>query len=163
MPDLVSYAGVLPIGESTVVRMAQLLDTERRRRRTRRDRRALGAWRQAVRVPGWFLDATRVAQRAVEDQISVSTAYRYLHEGIDVLAAVAPGLQGAKSMLSSTAPSNFAPGRNAPRRSAPGRMAQLRWALPRSVSRRLARWRFFSSKVTVSGSALSKSASCGFE
>jgi hypothetical protein len=92
--DLVRFTGVLPIAESTVVRLAQLLDTERRRRRTRRDRRALGTWRQAVLVLRWFLDATRGAQLAVEDQISVSTAYRYLHEGIDVLAAVAPGLRG---------------------------------------------------------------------
>jgi hypothetical protein len=36
-----------------------------------------------------------VAQLAVDNQISLSTAYRYLHEGIDVLAAVAPGLHGA--------------------------------------------------------------------
>jgi hypothetical protein len=43
----------------------------------------------------WFLDATRVAQLATGNQISSSTAYRYLHEGIDVLAAVAPGLHGA--------------------------------------------------------------------
>ena len=34
---------------SIFVRLAQLLDTERHRRRTRRDRRALGAWCQAVR------------------------------------------------------------------------------------------------------------------
>ena len=38
----------------------------------------------------WFLDATRVAQLARDNQISSSTAYRYLHEGIDVLAAAAP-------------------------------------------------------------------------
>jgi hypothetical protein len=48
-----------------------------------------------VLVLRWFLDATRVAQLAIDNQISVSTAYRYLHEGIDVLAAVAPGLHGA--------------------------------------------------------------------
>jgi len=48
-----------------------------------------------VPVLRWFLDATRVAQLAADNQISSSTAYRYLHEGIDVLAAVAPGLHGA--------------------------------------------------------------------
>jgi DDE superfamily endonuclease len=95
VPDPVSYTGVLPIGEATAVRLSQLLDVERRRRGTRRGRRALGPWRQAVLVLRWFLDATRVAQLAVDNQISPSTAYRYLHEGIDVLAAVAPGLQGA--------------------------------------------------------------------
>lgn len=95
MPDPVSYTAVLPIGEPTVAYVSGLLDAERRRRRTRRGRRALGSWRHAVLVLRWFLDATRVAQLALDNQISGSTAYRYLHEGIDVLAAVAPGLHGA--------------------------------------------------------------------
>jgi hypothetical protein len=43
----------------------------------------------------WFLDATRVAQLALDNQVSGSTAYRYLHEAIDGLAAAAPGLRGA--------------------------------------------------------------------
>jgi len=93
--DPVTYTGVLPIGESTVVRLTHLLDAERRQRRTRRGRRALGARQQAILVVRWFCDATRVAQLAVDNQIGLSTAYRYLHEGIDVLAAVAPGLHGA--------------------------------------------------------------------
>ena len=95
MSDPVTYTGVLPIGEPTAVRLAQLLDGERRRRRTRRNRRALGPWRHAVLVLRWFLDATRIAQLATDNQISASTAYRYLHEGIDVLAATAPSLHGA--------------------------------------------------------------------
>lgn len=95
MSDPVTYTGVLAIGESTAARLAQLLAAERKRRRTRSGRRALGPWRQAILVLRWFLDATRVAQLATDNQISLSTAYRYLHEGIDVLAAVAPGLRGA--------------------------------------------------------------------
>jgi hypothetical protein len=43
----------------------------------------------------WFLDGTRLAQLAADNRIGTSTAYRYLHEGIDVLAAAAPGLRGA--------------------------------------------------------------------
>ena len=43
----------------------------------------------------WFLDGTRLAQLAADHRIGSSTAYRYLHEGIDVLAAAAPGLCGA--------------------------------------------------------------------
>lgn len=95
MPDPVTYTGVVPIGEHTAARLAQLLAGERRERRTRAGRRALGPWRHAVLVLRWFLDATRVAQLAVDNDISVSTAYRYLHEGIDVLAAAAPGVHGA--------------------------------------------------------------------
>ncbi len=36
---------------------------------------------------------TRLAQLAADHRIGSSTAYRYLHEGIDVLAAAAPGLR----------------------------------------------------------------------
>jgi hypothetical protein len=35
----------------------------------------------------WFLDGTRVAQFALDIEVSGSTAYRYVHEAIDVLAA----------------------------------------------------------------------------
>ena len=63
---------------------------ERRRRGTRGWRRALGCYRQEVLVLRWFLDGTRLAQLAADNRIGRSTAYRYLHEGIDVLAAAAP-------------------------------------------------------------------------
>ena len=95
MSDPVIYTAVLPIGEPTATFVSQLLAGERAQRRTRRGRRALGCYRQAVLVLRWFLDATRVAQLAVDNQLSSSTTYRYLHEGIDVLAAAAPGLHGA--------------------------------------------------------------------
>jgi hypothetical protein len=48
-----------------------------------------------VLVLRWFLDGTRVAQLAADNQLSASTTYRYLHEAIDVLAAAAPSLHGA--------------------------------------------------------------------
>src|SRR5205085_11291863 len=71
------------------------LAAERRRRRTRWRRRALGCYRQAVLILRWFVDGTRLAQLAADNAISASTGYRYLHEGIDALAAQAPGLRGA--------------------------------------------------------------------
>jgi hypothetical protein len=93
--DPVTYTAVLPIEESTIAYVARLLAVHRRRCRTRAGRRALDCDRQAVLLLRWFLDGTRVAQLAVDNQISSATAYRYLHEGIDVLAAAAPGLHGA--------------------------------------------------------------------
>ena len=75
--------------------VSRLLAAERRRRGTRSRRRALGCYRQAVLVWRWFCDGTRLAQLAADDRIGWSTAYRYLHEGIDALAAAAPGLRGA--------------------------------------------------------------------
>ena len=95
MSDPVTYTGVLPIGEHTAARLARLLADDQRQRRTRKGRRALNPWRHAVLVLRWFLDATRVAQLAVDNGIGRSTAYRYLHEGIDALAATAPSLHGA--------------------------------------------------------------------
>jgi DDE superfamily endonuclease len=78
-----------------VLFVSALLAAEQRRRRTRSRRRALGCYRQAVLVLRWFVDGTRLAQLAVDNRIGRSTAYRYLHEGINVLAAAAPGLRGA--------------------------------------------------------------------
>jgi hypothetical protein len=86
---------VLPVSEETVLFVSGLLATERRRGGTRSRRRALGCYRQAVLVLRWFLNGTRLAQLAGDNRIGRSTAYRYLHEGIDVLAAAAPGLRGA--------------------------------------------------------------------
>jgi hypothetical protein len=93
--DPVSYTGVLSIGESIVAFVSDLLAGERARRRTRKGRRVLGCYRHAVLVLRWFLDGTRIAQLAVDNQLSLSTAYRYLHEAIDVLADAAPSLHGA--------------------------------------------------------------------
>ncbi len=95
MSDPVTYTAVLPVPEETVQFVSALLATERRRRATRSNRRALGCYRQAVLVLRWFLDGTRLAQLAADNRIGRSTAYRYLHEAIDVLAAAAPGLRGA--------------------------------------------------------------------
>ncbi len=95
MSDPVTYTAVLPVAEETVHFVSGLLATERRRRGTRNRRRALGCYRQAVLLLRWFLDGTRLAQLAADNRIGRSTAYRYLHEGIDVLAAAAPGLRGA--------------------------------------------------------------------
>jgi hypothetical protein len=93
--SIVSYTAVLDIREETVFFLARLLLLHRRELRTRRGRRALGCYRQAILVIRWFLDGTRVAQLAVDNRIGKSTAYDYLHEGIDVLAACAPGLAEA--------------------------------------------------------------------
>ena len=92
MSDPVTYTAVLPVSEETVLFVSGLLAAERRRRGTGGRRRALGCYRQAVLVRRWFWDGTRLAQLAADNRIGRSTAYRYLHEGIDVLADRAPDL-----------------------------------------------------------------------
>jgi hypothetical protein len=92
---VITYRATLPIAPDVVAHLATLLAVERGRRGTRRGRRALSCGRQAVLVLRWFLDATRLAQLADDHQVSLSTAYRYLHEGIDALATTAPDLHEA--------------------------------------------------------------------
>jgi hypothetical protein len=123
VPGPVPYTAVLPIAEETVLLMSRLFAAERRRRGTRGRRRALDCYRQAVLVLRWFLDGTRLAQLAIDNRIGRSTAYRYLHEGIDVLAA-APG------PTVRLAP----PPRHATRRHATPRHATPRHATPRHAS-----------------------------
>jgi hypothetical protein len=91
----VTYTATLTVREQTVLFLSQLLHAERCRRGTRTGVRALSCFKQAVLVIRWFLDGTRVAQLAIDNTIGKSTVYDYLYEGIDVLAAHAPGLESA--------------------------------------------------------------------
>jgi hypothetical protein len=72
-----------------------LLADERAARGTRAGTRALPCRDQAILVLRWFLDGTRIRHLATDNQISVSTGYHYLHEGIDVPRRPNPGLHGA--------------------------------------------------------------------
>jgi hypothetical protein len=89
---VITYSAILDVPRELAWYLAGLLNDERYWRRTRRGRRALTCYRQSVLVLRWFLDATRVHRLARHNHISLSTAYRYLHEGIDVLADAAPDL-----------------------------------------------------------------------
>ncbi|RZU76780.1 IS4 family transposase [Micromonospora kangleipakensis] len=95
MANSVKYAAALSVREETLLFLSSLLHAERQRRGTRASRRALGCFAHAVLVLRWFLDGTRVKQLATDNAIGVSTAYRYLHEGVDVLAERRPNLHGA--------------------------------------------------------------------
>src|SRR5262245_48036085 len=81
--------------EETVLFVSAPSHTERLRRGTRAGTRALGCFKQAVLVIGWFLDGTRVTQLATDNAIGRCTAYDYLHEGINVLAGQAPSPRSA--------------------------------------------------------------------
>lgn len=95
MATSVSYTAVLTVREHTVLFVSGLLHAERQRRGTRTGTRKLCCFSQAVLILRWFLDGTRLAQLARDNMISKSTAYDYLHEGIDALAGQAPSLSGA--------------------------------------------------------------------
>jgi hypothetical protein len=89
---VIAYRATLDVPARTVQRLAAWLATHRRQIGTRKGRRVLGCYRQAVLVLRWFRDDTTVRMLARDASIGISTAYRYLHEGIDVLAAQAPDL-----------------------------------------------------------------------
>jgi len=91
----VAYTAVLEVSEDSVLFLSGLLQAERVRRGTRKGRRALGTYRQAVLVLRWFLDDARMSALARDNGIAVSTAYDYRDEGIAVLAARRPSLHGA--------------------------------------------------------------------
>jgi hypothetical protein len=91
----VAYTAVLEVSEDSVLFLSALLHAERVCRGTRKGRRAVGTYKQAVLVLRWFLDDTRMSALARDNAIAVSTAYDYRDEGIAVLAARRPSLHGA--------------------------------------------------------------------
>lgn len=91
----VTYTAVLPVHDQTVDFLAGLLAAWRARLGTRAGTRSLSCRDHAILVLRWFCDATRVRQLAADNDISKTTCYDYLHEGIDVLAAQAPSLHNA--------------------------------------------------------------------
>jgi hypothetical protein len=91
----VTYTATLEINRDTAEFLAAKLAAHRLAVGTRTGTRALGPFRQAVLILRWFLDGARVRQLATDNSIGRSTAYDYLHEGIDVLAAQAPDLATA--------------------------------------------------------------------
>lgn len=92
MSSSVTYTATLEINRSTAEFLAAKLAAHRQAIQTRKGTRALGPFKQAVLVLRWFVDGTRIRQLATDNRIGKSTAYDYLHEGIDVLAGEAPDL-----------------------------------------------------------------------
>jgi hypothetical protein len=89
------YSAKLDVHRNTVRYVAALLRTERRRRGTRKGTRRLSPFKQAIFVLAWFRDKTDIERLGAGFGLSRSTAYRYLDEGITVLAAKAPTLADA--------------------------------------------------------------------
>jgi hypothetical protein len=89
---VISYRATLDVPRALAQYLARLLLADQHERGTRRGRRALGVFSHAVVILRWFRDGTPVARLARDVGIGISTTYRYLHEGIDVLADQAPDL-----------------------------------------------------------------------
>ena len=91
-PHVITYSATLDVPEATAVLLTDLLIVERRRRGTGIGARAASARDQAMLVLRWFRDDADMKILARDTGISIPTGYRYLHEGIDVLADHAPDL-----------------------------------------------------------------------
>ncbi|GAA0901447.1 transposase family protein [Streptomyces thermoalcalitolerans] len=89
---MVPYVPMLDVPRPVVVFLAHLPAARRRKTGTPRGSRTLGPFRQAVPVLRWFRHRTCVHCLTRDAGTSQATGYRYLHEGIDVLAEHAPNL-----------------------------------------------------------------------
>jgi hypothetical protein len=89
---VITYRATLDVPEQTAATVSRWLAAHRRRVDARPWQRVATPWVQAVMVLRWFKDGADLRLLARDAGISIATAYRYLHEGIDVIAAHAPDL-----------------------------------------------------------------------
>jgi DDE superfamily endonuclease len=92
---VLSYRVMLDVPLQLASFLAELLADHRREIGTRHGTRALTCWKQAVFALAWFRDRPDIPRLGTGFGISQATAYRYLDEAIEVLAARAPGLREA--------------------------------------------------------------------
>ncbi|WP_440074349.1 HARBI1 family protein [Streptosporangium sp. OZ121] len=92
---MIAHRATLDVSRALVHHLARLLRNERRLRGTPTGSRALSPFRQAVLVLRWFRGEHDIPKLGRDHRVSRATAYRYLHEGIDILAAQAPDLHEA--------------------------------------------------------------------
>ena len=90
---MVSYRVMLDVPEDLIWFVSRLLAARRREIGTRKGTRRLGCYKQAVFALAWFRDKGDIPRLGRGFGLPQSTAYRYLDEVIEVLAARAPGLQ----------------------------------------------------------------------
>jgi hypothetical protein len=92
---VLSYRVTLDVPFQLVLFVSRLLADRRREIGTRRGTRALTCFRQAVFTLAWFRDRPDIRRLGAGFGISQATAYRYLAEAIEVLAATAPSVRQA--------------------------------------------------------------------
>jgi hypothetical protein len=84
---MLSYRVTLDVPFQLVLFVSRLLANRRTKIGTRRGTRALTCFRQAVFVLAWFQDRPDMRRLGQGFGISQATAYRYLGEAVEVLAA----------------------------------------------------------------------------
>lgn len=89
---MISYRATLDVPPETLAFVSRQLAAHRKIHDRRPWQRAATPYAQAVLVLRWFKERTDVDVLARDSRISIATAYRYLHEAIDVIAAHAADL-----------------------------------------------------------------------
>ena len=89
---MISYRATLDVPVSTLVQVTAWLNRHRQAHDVRPWQRAATCRTQAILLLRWFREATDVKILARDAGISTATAYRYLHEAIDVTAEHVPDL-----------------------------------------------------------------------
>lgn len=92
---MIPHRATLDVSRELAQYLGRLLWQERRLRATPKGSRALTCFRQAVMVLRWFRGERDIPKLGRDHKVSRATAYRYIDEGIAVLAAQAPDLHGA--------------------------------------------------------------------
>lgn len=92
---MIAHRAVLDVSRELAQRVSRLLAAQRRRRGTRKGTRALTCFRQAVLGLRWFRQGADITALGRDHGVSRATAYRYVDEVIEVLAAQAPDLHEA--------------------------------------------------------------------
>ena len=91
---MITYRATLDVPERTLVCVSRWLAAHRKVHDRRPWQRAATPYVQAVLLLRWFKDATDLRLLARDARVSIATAYRYLHEAIDVIAEHVPDLVG---------------------------------------------------------------------
>lgn len=89
---LITYRATLDVPTETLHRFTSWIRQHRRRIGTRPGIRAANCRAQALMVLRWLRHNTPIADLARDAGLGISTACRYLHEGLDILAEQAPDL-----------------------------------------------------------------------
>jgi len=90
---VVSYRVMLDVPRELILLVSRLLAACRREVGTSKGTRKLGCYKEALFALAWFRDKGDVRRLGAGFGLPQSTAYRYLDEAIEVLAARAPGLR----------------------------------------------------------------------
>lgn len=95
-PHVSTYRATIDVPEHTLAFVTRILAAHPHRTDRRRWQRAATVYVQAVMALRWFRDGTAIAALA-RDRVSVATAYRLVHKGIDVIAAHAEPARPART------------------------------------------------------------------